>query len=167
MLGNSATKGIFHKIAALHGFDVLGWRKVPTDLNAIGQVARDSAPHIEQVFMVPSRHGRLAEVLDQAGAPSDTGRVQSSVGPQSCAGTFRVRKVITNEIRAADHDFYVASLDSNTIVYKGLLTARQIPAFYQDLQQPDLQSHLGMALAVFHQHLPVMGPCTAKSPFVS
>ena len=29
MLQNSATKGIFHKIAALHGFDVLGWREVP------------------------------------------------------------------------------------------------------------------------------------------
>src|SRR5205814_1539537 len=43
--------------------------------------------------------------------------------------------------------FYVASLSSRTLVYKGLFAAHQLPAFYTDLRDPDYES----ALAVFHQ----------------
>ena len=43
--------------------------------------------------------------------------------------------------------FYVASLSSRTLVYKGLFAAHQLPAFYLDLRDPDYQS----GLAVFHQ----------------
>ena len=141
-LQNDATKGIFHKLASLHGFEVLGWRAVPTDNSALGAIARASEPLVEQVFMAPAPGGPL----DNAEAASGGGSAAASTLAREL---YRVRKVITNEVRAADHEFYVASLDANTIVYKGLLTARQIPSYFVDLQQPALTSHLGMVHSRF------------------
>ncbi len=51
------------------------------------------------------------------------------------------------EALGADARFYVASFSCRTIVYKGLMMATEIPAFYPDLNEPLFES----ALAVVHQ----------------
>jgi glutamate synthase domain-containing protein 2/glutamate synthase domain-containing protein 3 len=57
---------------------------------------------------------------------------------------FRLRKEVES---SAPSGTYFCSLSSRTVVYKGLLTPEQLPAFYSDLAHPDFAS----PFAIFHQ----------------
>ena len=58
----------------------------------------------------------------------------------------------------ATRRFYVPSLSCRTIVYKGLMMATQVPAFYPDLNEPPVRERPGRrAPALQHQHLPLLG----------
>lgn len=108
------------------GQRLLGWRKVPVDENALGLVARQSAPAIEQVFI---------------GAEA----VSPTVFERKL---FVIRKWTERTIRESNipskESFYVPSLSAKTIVYKGLLLAQQLTQFYRDLDEPLLTSTLAM-----------------------
>ena len=123
-------EGIFERIAREEGLSVLGWRDTPVDGDAIGREARATQPYIEQIFL---------------GRPDgmDDGRFERKL--------YVVRKLVEAEIAASEiedrHFFYVPSLSSRTIVYKGLLLAPQIANFYGELADPDVKS----ALCVVHQ----------------
>ena len=109
---------------------LLGWRDVPTDDSPIGETARQGEPAIRQVFI-----GR--------GAGHDD-------GPEARARFERTLYVIRKRVaREADglaldesHLFYIASLSSQTIVYKGMLIADQVTTMFPDLVDPDLESAL-------------------------
>ena len=109
---------------------LLGWRDVPTDDSPIGETARQGEPAIRQVFI-----GR--------GAGHDD-------GPEARARFERTLYVIRKRVaREADglaldesHLFYIASLSSQTIVYKGMLIADQVSTMFPDLVDPDLESAL-------------------------
>ena len=111
------------------GQRLLGWRKVPVDESALGPMARQSAPIIEQVLI---------------GAEA----VSPVVFERKL---FVIRKWAERTIRESNipskDTFYVPSLSSRTIVYKGLLLAQQLTRFYRDLDDPLLTS----ALAMVHQ----------------
>jgi glutamate synthase domain-containing protein 2/glutamate synthase domain-containing protein 1/glutamate synthase domain-containing protein 3 len=113
------------------GLQVIGWRNVPTDPSRIGSLARDSMPVIRQVF------------ITSQSALADNDAFERKL--------FIFRKVIENAIEKADiqesGNFYICSLSSRTIVYKGLLLAHQMSGFYRDLEEPDLVT----ALALVHQ----------------
>ena len=67
-----------------HGQRVLGWRTVPTDPSAIGPVARESMPYIEQLFI--GREGP-ADAFDSVNLQSGFSNSFSSVqSPNSCSG---------------------------------------------------------------------------------
>jgi len=108
------------------GQRLLGWRKVPVDETALGPVARQSAPVIEQVF-----------VGAEAISPVVFERK-----------LFVIRKWAERTIRESNiqgkDSFYVPSLSSRTIVYKGLLLAQQLTRFYRDLDNPLMTSTLAM-----------------------
>ena len=112
------------------GLTVLGWRDTPVNGNAIGRVARAEQPYIEQVFV---------ERPDDMDDDAFERRL------------YVVRKRAEAEIAASDIEdkgmFYVPSLSSRTIVYKGLLLAPQIARFYEELSDPDVVS----ALCLVHQ----------------
>ena len=118
-------EGIVEKIAREEGLTVIGWRDTPINGNMIGRVARASQPYIEQIFI------RKALDMDQDALERKL---------------FVVRK--RAEIEVAETDlkekdfFYIPSLSSRTIVYKGLLLAPQITDFYRDLLDPELTSGL-------------------------
>jgi len=99
------------------GIVVRRWRAVPVDPEALGPVARSSAPTIAQAFLEPP-----------AGA-ADGGE----------AAAFRARRRV--EGRA---DVYVASLSFRTVVYKALCAADQLAAFYADLRDPGLEVSFGV-----------------------
>jgi glutamate synthase (NADPH) large chain len=111
------------------GQRLLGWRKVPVDESVLGPVARQSAPVIEQVFV--GADGVSPVVFERK--------------------LFIIRKWSERTIRESNipgkESFYVPSLSSRTIVYKGLLLAQQLTGFYRDLDDPLLTS----ALAMVHQ----------------
>ncbi len=109
---------------------MLGWRDTPIDADAIGRIARASQPYIEQIFI------RRAEGMDQDALERKL---------------YVIRKRAEAEIASSDiHDkgfFYIPSLSSRTIVYKGLLLAPQIARFYKELSDPQVSS----ALCLVHQ----------------
>ncbi|MDP8981378.1 MAG: glutamate synthase large subunit [Acidobacteriota bacterium] len=123
-------EGILERIAREEGLAVLGWRDTPVNSDAIGRVGRASQPYIEQIF-----------IRGAAGMSQD----------QLERKLYIVRKRAESEIAASDiHDksfFYVPSLSSRTIVYKGLLLAGQIANFYNELSDPEAVS----ALCLVHQ----------------
>ena len=126
-------EGILERIVREEGLIMLGWRDTPVDIEAIGRVARASQPYIEQIFV-----GR------PAGMDQDAFERKLYV----------VRRRAEREVAASpDLDprdkafFYVPSLSSRTIVYKGLLLAPQIPRFFGDLADPDCLS----AFCMVHQ----------------
>ena len=123
-------EGVLEKIAREEGLHVLGWRDTPIDGNTIGRVARNTQPYIEQIFI--------------GGAP---GMDQDALERK----LYVVRKRAEAEILRSDMKekgfFYVPSLSSRTIVYKGLLLAPQIAHFYKELSEPDVMS----ALCLVHQ----------------
>ncbi|HKW98033.1 MAG TPA: glutamate synthase large subunit [Bryobacteraceae bacterium] len=123
-------EGILERIAREEGLSVLGWRDTPIDGSAIGRVARNSQPYIEQMFV-----GRAADMTEDA--------LERKL--------YVVRKRAEIEIAASDipdkEFFYLPSLSCRTIIYKGLLLAPQIAKFYEELSDPDVMS----ALCLVHQ----------------
>src|SRR4051812_37468379 len=124
-------EGILERISSEEGLTVLGWRDTPISGEAIGRVARASQPYIEQFFV------RCAPGMDQETFERKL---------------YVVMKRAENEVFASPEVkdksfFYIPSLSSRTIVYKGLLLAPQISNFYTDLSDPDTMS----ALALVHQ----------------
>ncbi len=123
-------EGVLERIVGEEGLTVLGWRDTPVDATAIGRVARGSQPYIEQLF-VGAAPGMAEDVLERK--------------------LYVVRRRAENEIAASKlhHKdlFYIPSLSSRTIVYKGLLLAPQIARFFKDLADPEMVS----ALCVVHQ----------------
>ena len=115
--------------AVAHGLKVLGWRGVPYDDFTLGMLAKSTMPCFAQVFI--SREEVPADQFERK--------------------LYTVRRLTEKAIAAwADVDasqFYVCSLSTKTIVYKGMLTGTQIRTFYPDLNQPEFAS----AFAVVHQ----------------
>ncbi|MBR1588804.1 MAG: glutamate synthase large subunit [Kiritimatiellae bacterium] len=115
------------------GCEVLAWRDVPTNPDAIGHDARKVMPRIRQVFIWTSDLGpQTSEV--------------SSRKPEVFSFERRLY-VIRRQIEKNTSNAYVCSCSSRTIVYKGLLLATQIEKFYPDLSDPDFVS----PFAIVHQ----------------
>ena len=115
-----------NKQITARGLTVGGWREVPIDPSVCGEQARESLPRIEQIFI---------------NATTDMD------GPEFNRHLFVARR--RAEIALADlgDTFYVCSLSSDVILFKGLVMPENLPQFYRDLQQPELES----SIAVFHQ----------------
>ncbi len=106
-------------------FKFLGWREVPINEEDLGEIAKSVKPAILQGFI--SKEGVDVEDFEKE--------------------LFILRKKLEKEIASKDDRFYIPSLSSKTIVYKGMVTAPRLKSFYKDLQDEDFES----ALAVYHQ----------------
>jgi len=120
-------EGIVERIAKEEGLTVLGWRDTPVRADAIGRTARATQPYIEQVFLRGAAHLTQDELerklyLVRRRAESD---------------------ILETELSEKDF-FYVPSMSSRLIVYKGLLLAPQIDDFYKELRDPETRSSLCM-----------------------
>ena len=113
-----------NKAAASLNFKVLGFRKVATDNSDLGPSSRSVEPHIEQIFFTKN------EYLKEKPNSKDFDRK-----------LFVLRKLITQNIVSAkpeyDDDFYITSLTSRIVIYKGQLTSHQVRRYYPDLSDPD------------------------------
>ena len=122
---------IVEKVIREEGQQLLGWRRVVVDENAPGPLARSVLPQIRQVFVGAGRDADDREALERK--------------------LYVIRKRVEQLVRASgmpdSERFYIPSLSSRTIVYKGLLQPEQIPAFYADLTDSLFTS----ALALVHQ----------------
>ena len=108
------------------GLQVLGWRTVPTDPSTCGEEALKSLPIIEQIFV-------------NAGANMDATQFEQHL--------YIARRRTEKVIEPNDDVFYIPSLSSRVVSYKGLVMPEHLPVFYKDLQDERMET----AIAVFHQ----------------
>ncbi|NPA32348.1 MAG: glutamate synthase subunit alpha, partial [Aquificae bacterium] len=104
------------------GIKPVGWREVPVNKEAVGQVALKVMPTIKQLF------------LDLEGIPEEERQLR----------LYFARRRIEKKY---EKDVYVASLSDRTIVYKGMLVAPQLDNFYEDLKDEDYET----SFVLFHQ----------------
>ena len=108
------------------GLSLMHLRTVPVNSACLGEAARESEPDIRQVFV--------------------TGAADSDV-PTLERTLYLIRKRI--ERRVADKDFYVCSLSSKNIVYKGMLSSLQLRQYYPDLTNKYFTSGLALVHSRF------------------
>ena len=111
------------------GLEILGWREVPTDNGTLGATAISGEPAIWQVIVARPVSCHTQVEFERR--------------------LFVARKFATRTVRESvkgAEQFYVCSMSSRTIVYKGMLTPRQVPAYFPDLGDEAFES----ALALIH-----------------
>lgn len=119
------SQDILNKEIENQGLTVAGWRDVPVDLSIVGEIARESLPAFKQILV---------------NCPTDMDE------PTFNRKLFIARKKA--ELQLTDDPlFYVTALTSQTVIYKGLVMPADLPAFFLDLQDERLASHI----VVFHQ----------------
>jgi len=117
---------LIERVVAAEGQEVIWWRDVPVDERHVGETARLSAPHIRQAIIAASE-----EVPDQAAFERKL---------------YVIRRVIERE---AGGELALPSLSSRTMVYKGMLTAPQLPRYFTDLRDPRVASRLALVHSRF------------------
>ncbi|MDJ0305562.1 glutamate synthase large subunit [Dehalobacter sp.] len=123
----------FEKIVREEGQKILGWREVPIDKSTVGHSAKAVMPRFIQVFI-----GRSSDLTDDMDFERKLYVIRK-----------RAEKLIIPMCEDKGGSFYVASLSSKTIVYKGMLTAEQLRNFYLDLSDLDFVSALAMVHSRF------------------
>ncbi|XP_030500072.2 glutamate synthase [NADH], amyloplastic isoform X1 [Cannabis sativa] len=124
------SKNIFRKVAESLGHTVLGWRLVPTDNSGLGNSALMTEPVIEQVFLSPS-----------ASSTVDLERQMYILRRVAMAAI----RVALNLEHGSAKDFYICSLSSRTVVYKGQLKPIQVKDYYYaDLGNERFTSYMAL-----------------------
>ena len=106
------------------GLTLMHLRAVPVNTDVLGQSARETEPDIKQVFITGAGH---TENLERT--------------------LYIIRKKI--EQRVHHKDFYIVSLSSRTIIYKGMLSSTQVRTYFSDLTQPYFTSGLAIVHSRF------------------
>lgn len=100
------------------GQDFLGWRKLPTDVTKVGLGAQKTEPAVYQLFIAKD------EALDEEAFERKLYLIRKQI-ENFAAGDARVTET-----------FYVPSLSTRTVIFKGMLTPEQINQYYLDLADP-------------------------------
>ncbi len=118
-----------------HGQRLIGWRVVPVapEKADIGIAARASEPHIEQL-LIEAADGIDREAFERK--------------------LYLIRKNASHLLRtdrslSQAKMFYICSLSSRVMIYKGMLRTLQLMDYYKDLQDPNYVTHLAMVHARF------------------
>ncbi len=122
----TAARQRLEKELKAEGLHPAGWRGVPVDPEACGEEALRTLPTIEQIFV---------------DAPADMDETAFE------RHLYIARRRTEKAIEPHDDYFYIPSLSSRVISYKGLVMPENLPVFYRDLADPAMAS----SLAVFHQ----------------
>ena len=126
-------KRIFEEVVREEGQVVLGWREVPVDGTKVGKEAAAIRPWMIQILI-----GKGPDVTNNK---------------EFERKLYIIRKLAEKHIvplsKELSSDFYIASLSSKTIVYKGMLTPGQLRDFYLDLSDLDFTSALAMVHSRF------------------
>ncbi len=105
------------------GAEVVYWRNVPVDTSVLGAAAFETRPEIEQAL------------------------IRITPGEDVEQRLYLARRRTENRAAAEEVQLYISSMSGKTIVYKGLVLARNLPTFFPDLADPDYTTAIG----VFHQ----------------
>ena len=118
------------------GLELIGYRKVPTNNEQIGNSALEGEPVMEQVFV------KLSPTISEPSNTSDANFFERKLFVLRNYAT----RVINESVQGVNNNFYFASLSYKTIIYKGQLTTGQVRPYFPDLHNENVVS----ALAVIH-----------------
>lgn len=148
----------FEVIVKKNGLKFLGWRKVPTHPEILGEVARDCMPDIWQCFIDRPEDAKRGLEFDRRlyvvrrefeQSQEDMtieGTEQTSIQPtDNSAGDRKVAE----KRKVGYHETYICSLSSRTIVYKGMFLVKQLRNFYEDLQSKNYKTAIAMVHSRF------------------
>ncbi|MGN9765025.1 glutamate synthase large subunit [Micromonospora sp. SD12] len=127
---------VVEKYALVEGAHLFGWRDVPVDPSGLGETALAAMPRVRQLFLAARR------LTDSPAGPA--GSPLRGVELERVA--FCVRKQAERESAERGVPAYFPSLSARTMVFKGMLTPDQLPAFYPELTDERVQS----AIALVH-----------------
>jgi len=119
---------IFEKTADEENLSVIGWRDIRVDSSVVGDIARNAEPLMKQVFLTKKPGAEINLELK----------------------LYVVRKLVERKVKETGDSelsaFYIPSLSSRTIVYKGMLMPGQVKQYFADLQDDRMES----AMALVH-----------------
>ncbi|HMP06012.1 MAG TPA: glutamate synthase-related protein, partial [Lacipirellulaceae bacterium] len=128
-------KGVVEEIVAAQGQRLIGWRPTPTDARGadIGPTALAGEPVVEQL-VIAAADGVEGEAFERQ--------------------LYLIRKQASNRLRSdasltQRKLFYICSLSTKVLIYKGMLTTEQLFKYYPDLADEDYTSHLAMVHSRF------------------
>ncbi len=116
---------VLSDICAANDLRIVLKREVPVDTNALGEQAIRTLPHIYHVFIVPN----------------------SIMATQRFDALLYLSRKETEHALVDDEDFYIPSMSSRVISYKGLVMPTHIKEFYIDLRDPEFE----ISFSLFHQ----------------
>ncbi len=126
----------FSMLANTYGVAIIGWRTLEVDNSSLGKSAKACEPVVEQVYLVAKKE--ISSQLQKL-------NFQQKV--------YLLQKKASNSIRGSHYDphksFYICSLSSETIVYKGMLTTEQLQEYYLDLQHEHCKAYLALVHSRF------------------
>ncbi len=122
-------EGMIENIIQEEGLGLIGWREVPVSVFECGHSARATRPDVAQVFI--DRNGLDPVTFERR--------------------LLMVRKRTENAVRESGNPyseaFYICSISSKTIIYKGQILGYKLDAYYPDLEDPRYES----AMAIVHE----------------
>ena len=128
-------KATVEQLVSEAGQTLVGWREVPTDPDGadLGPTARAAAPYFAQLF-IAAGDGLEGDAFERK--------------------LYIIRKKASHQLRndkslSQAKSFYVCSLSTKVIIYKGMFAPDQVFPFYPDLRDPDYTSHLAMVHSRF------------------
>ena len=120
------TKSIIQSCIEKEGLTLSGWREVPVNESACGEVAKNTLPFVEQIFV---------SCKDEMSSGAFNRKL------------FLARKRAEQELTQVDECSYILSLSSETINYKGMVMPEALPEFFLDLKNKNMET----SACVFHQ----------------
>lgn len=121
---------LFKEVTEQNGLQLLAIRDVPVNSDILGEISQANEPSIKQVFIVGEDNPELLE-------------------RKLYITRKRLEKKITETLPKGKDDFYVASLSTQRIVYKGMLTSTQLRDYFPDLTSPNFTSGLALVHSRF------------------
>lgn len=122
-----ACRKIFETELLDQGLPLLGWREVPVNPAVAGRIAAETEPYVSQVFVAKPKN-----LNDDAFERK----------------LFVARKASEHKVQAAKlsegNQFYLPSLSTSIIIYKGLLMPEDIKLYYPDLNDPRVVTRLAL-----------------------
>jgi glutamate synthase (NADPH) large chain len=121
-------ENVIEKIIIDEDQKFLGWRDVPVDLQVPGKGARTTQPFIKQCFIGANKKIESQDEFERK--------------------LYLIRRIIDQRIRIEvkidRSKYYVPSFSSRVLIYKGMLLAPQLRAYYKDLNDSDMISAMAM-----------------------
>ncbi len=113
------------------GQSLIGWRDVPVDNSVLGETVKNNAPIIRQFFIQKGKNTKTEKEFQRK--------------------LYVIRKqslfLLQEELQDDCDDFYIVSLSTRTLIFKGMVLAPNLSKFYIDFQNKNFKT----AIALFHQ----------------
>ncbi|PVU97842.1 hypothetical protein BB561_000287 [Smittium simulii] len=148
-------KSKFEEVAFEVGLIVAGWRVVPTEKKYIGSISKTAEPCVLQPLVLQKE--RFLDILSYYLLNGDSQHLCELKDDSETAATFErklylLRKKSTQIIKNTCNDggwFFVCSLSTHRIVYKGLMVPKMLNKYYPDLADLDFKAHYALVHSRF------------------